>query len=139
MRVKKNNVKTENGGTAGTAARLLHFSPLDFICSLYMRSVTLQVHQKSLSNLITDGCEMWLPGIELRTSAIAVSSLDLQEVAHPFKPAFKKQRNVNPCEFKASLIYKMTPGQPGLLHKETVSKNKTKRNEHKMVTANGQP
>lgn len=56
MRVKKNNVKTENGGTAGTAARLLHFSPLDFICSLYMRSVTLQVHQKSLSNLITDGC-----------------------------------------------------------------------------------
>jgi hypothetical protein len=37
---------------------------------------------------------------------------------------------VDLCEFEVSLVYKASPGQPGL-HRETLSQNKTKKNKNK--------
>ena len=55
-----------------------------------------QTHQKSASNLISDGSDMCFPGIELRTSGRAVS---------------QEAEAGGLCEFKASLVYKASPGQ----------------------------
>jgi hypothetical protein len=44
----------------------------------------------------------------------------------PLISALSRQRHVDICEFKASLIYKRAPEQPGL-HRETLcQKTKTK-------------
>jgi hypothetical protein len=43
----------------------------------------------------------------------------------PLIPALRMQRKANPSEFEASLLYKVSSGQPWLLHRETQSqKNK---------------
>jgi len=38
----------------------------------------------------------------------------------PLIPALGRQRQVDLCEFEVSLVYKVSPGQPGL-HRETLS------------------
>jgi hypothetical protein len=40
-------------------------------------------------------------------------------------PAFRRQRQVDLCELKASLVYRLVLGEPGL-HKETLSQKKKK-------------
>jgi hypothetical protein len=42
----------------------------------------------------------------------------------PLIPSFGRQRQADLCEFKARLVYKANPGQPGLLHRETLFKKK---------------
>jgi hypothetical protein len=41
----------------------------------------------------------------------------------PLIPALGRQRQADLCEFKASLVYKLNPEQPELLHRETLSQN----------------
>jgi hypothetical protein len=44
---------------------------------------------------------------------------------HPLIPVLRRQRQVDLCEFKASLVYKANPGQPRLItQRNPVSKNK---------------
>jgi hypothetical protein len=53
----------------------------------------------------------------------------------PLIPALWRQRQMDHCESKASLVYRRVPGQPGLLYKETLSqnnqRNKTPENKQK--------
>jgi hypothetical protein len=42
-------------------------------------------------------------------------------------PALGRQRQVDLCEFEVSLIYKVNSRTDGLLHRETMSKNKSKK------------
>ena len=41
--------------------------------------------------------------------------------------ALGRQRQVDLCEFKASLVYVVNPGQPRLLHREAMSGKNKKR------------
>jgi hypothetical protein len=49
-----------------------------------------------------------------------------------------RQRQADTCEFKASLVYKASPEQPGLLHRGTLSQethksaNKTEQNKKEL-------
>jgi hypothetical protein len=47
-------------------------------------------------------------------------------------PVLRRKRQVDLCGFKASLVYKVSPRQPGLVTlRSSVSKNKTKQNKTK--------
>ena len=52
----------------------------------------------------------------------------------PLIPVFGSQRQVDFCEFKANLVYKV-PGQPGL-HRETLSKKNKNKNKNKKTKQN---
>jgi hypothetical protein len=59
----------------------------------------------------------------------------LEYSSHPWvlwrTPLIRRQRQVNLCGFEASLIYRASPGHPGLLHRETLSqKNQKKKKEY---------
>jgi hypothetical protein len=48
----------------------------------------------------------------------------------PLIPVLRRQRQSDLCKFEACLVYKLSPGQPGL-HRETLSQ-KTKRKEKRI-------
>lgn len=52
-------------------------------------------------------------------------------------PALRRQKLAEFCEFEASMAYKSSPGQPGLLDRETVFKSKTKQNKKKKNNPSG--
>jgi hypothetical protein len=47
----------------------------------------------------------------------------------PLIPAFRKQRQEDPCDFKVSLVYRVSPGQPGDCYTEKPCLEKTKQNK----------
>jgi hypothetical protein len=44
----------------------------------------------------------------------------LKKIQNPLILAHRRQKQVDHCKFEASLVYRVSPGQPGL-HKETLS------------------
>lgn len=42
-------------------------------------------------------------------------------VAYTFNPGLQRQRQADLCKFAASLVYKVSSIQPGLLHRENLS------------------
>jgi hypothetical protein len=54
-------------------------------------------------------------------------------VAHTYNIIIRRQRQADFYAFEASLVYKASPGQPGLLHRKTPSQKK-ERKEKKIAS-----
>ena len=57
------------------------------------------------------------------------ANIPIARLGTPLIPALRRQRQVQLCEFQASLVYKGNPGQPGLLYREILP-GKTKAYMH---------
>jgi hypothetical protein len=55
-------------------------------------------------------------------------------MVHTLMPALGKQRQINLCEFKASLVYRVNSKTAKATQRNSVSKNKTKQNKTKPKT-----
>jgi hypothetical protein len=52
----------------------------------------------------------------------------------PLLPALRRQRQADLCEFKASLVYKVSPGQPELVILRNPVSTKQNKNDNKKQT-----
>lgn len=69
------------------------------------------------------------PGIidEFQLRVFPIKTCELSQVAHPFNPSTQEQRQAHLCELEASLAYKVSPGQPGLITQRNPASKKKKK------------
>jgi hypothetical protein len=48
----------------------------------------------------------------------------------PLIPEFRRQSQADLCDFEARLVYKLSPGQQGVLHTKTLKQKQKQKQKH---------